>query len=554
MSPIPLPTDPGPAEDADFRRFLATLRRGALVIAGGTVLAGGAAFLLASRQAPVYEARTSLITVPGDGGGGTALRESVFAAPPLPRGALEDALQSREVLGGVLAAVGTSGLPPATVQSLTREVDRQLAGTSSSSALSVTARGNSPQDGVYEVRGRAATPQGASALADAGASALLGWDAERARRRLSALRDPLERQFTALDERLGTLPAPATRRARLERQTLEAARAQVLRNLAQVTALGQSTVGTLDRVAVDGAAGAGSVRQISPRPLRSALIAAAVALLLLAGAALLLDRTRRRIYDAGDLRGWGVPLLGRLPTLRGAARTPQTAAAGPWRDPVGFLRVNLTSQLGSLPGAGAAPGTGGPRRVVVASPGGGEGRSLVTAALASSLAAGGERVLVVDADTRGTGQAGLWSISPASGEARPSAPISPVAVTVAGGVDLLPAASLRGADGGLDHARLAAWLGERAGAYDTILLDTPPLLTSPDAVTLAARAGGLVLVVVPGATGSREVEAALGAARTAGARVLGFVLNARPGTVGTSGRVAQRAQTRDLVPGEAAVR
>ncbi len=510
------PPDPSP-DDAAFQRTARTLRRRAAVIAGAAALAGVTAFLISSAQPRVYQAASSLVSAQPDGGNPT-LNSGVFAASPVPASALQDALQSPGVLQKVVTDVRAGTLPPAQTEAAVRDVQRQLAGQAA--VLTVEPRGGSSlRDSVLEVQARAATPEGARLLANAGAAALLAWDAGRAQRRLTQLRTNLERQYALLETRRRTLSAgsdPNTPTFTPEQQTVDAAQARIMDLLAQTTALEQSAVGTLDLVSSAALPSAPA----APHPLRSALLAALLTALLAAGGALLLDGQRRRIYDAGDLAQWNVPLLGRLPALDAQqARAGISAAvlAGPWRERMGFVRVNLLSQL---PAAR-------PQRVVLSSAGPAEGKSSVTAALALGLARSGERVLIVDADPLHAAQADLWSEATRTlpGDARP--PQAPVH-SVAEGVDLLPSASLRSADGTLDLTRLDRTLGALADRYSVVLLDTPPLLESPEAVTLAAGGAGLVLIAVPGVTASRDLDAAFEAARTARAPILGLLLNERP--------------------------
>lgn len=525
--------------DNDFRRLGTVLKRSAGIIAASAALAAGTAYLLAARQTPVYQSSASLITVRNDGGS-SLLNSSVFAAPSLPRGALQEALQSSDVRGRVVEELQVFGkaLPPTALKSLTSQVRGDIG-----SVLNVQAQGSGQQDGVFDVKASATSPQAAQALADAGAAALLGWDAGRAQVRLAQLRSSFEGQFEALDTQLQAAPTATTspRRAALERQTLTAARAQVLQNLAQVTALEQSTAGSLAALA-----SAELPRQAaSPRPARSAVLAALLTALLVGGTALLWAGRRRTVYGEQDVLGWGVPVLGRLPSVPGLHSGSGLLAAlhsGGWQTGVNFLRVNVLSQLGVS--------TGQPRRVVVASAGPAEGRSSVTVALALSLAQSGERVLVVDADTRRAAQTGLWQSLQNQQAQRPSAPAEagrPVPVTER--VDLLPASATARPDGSLDQTRLGRLLDSLGNHYDTVLFDTPPLLASPDAVALASAADGLVLIVVPGLTSLDDVSAAFDAARTVRARVLGVLLNARP-RLSAAVTPAPAALPRERVGGE----
>jgi Mrp family chromosome partitioning ATPase len=67
--------------------------------------------------------------------------------------------------------------------------------------------------------------------------------------------------------------------------------------------------------------------------------------------------------------------------------------------------------------------------------------------------------------------------------------------------------------------------------YDVIVLDTPPVLVSADAATLAASSDGVVLVVRAGQTDRGAAELARQRVSAAGGRVLGAVLNDPDGLV-----------------------
>lgn len=542
MSPVSLPPTVPASEDADVRRFVAALRRNAPLILTSALLAGGVAFLLAARQPTTYQSSSSLIAL-RDVGGNAAVRDSVYMAPPLPRGATEQAIRSPAVLRGVLASLDRSTLPAGDREALRQAVAGQLAG--GSGPLQVTARGSGADTGVYDVRATAGTPQNARLLADAGAAALIAWDTSRARDDLAGRRASLEGQFRVLDAQLAAASGAATQRTQLLRQTAQEARTQVLRNLAQLTALDQSVVGSLGRLT-----GATlPTAAVSPQPLRSGLIAGLLTLVMVSGAAVLFDRRRRRIYGAPDLEGWGVPLLGQLPTLHGTSPVAAATGEGAWRHPLGFVRVNLLSQTGRSDAHAL------PRRIVMTSPHRAAGNTTVTAALATTLAAAGARVLIVDLDIGrpAYAQAGLWGLSRSVDKSVPSGQRELMTgIPVAQGVELLPAAALRGLDGALDQRALDHWLDGHAANYDTVLFDTPPLQVSSEALTLGRHSDGLVLLTVPGLTTQADVHGALTQAHTARVQVLGMLLNARPLQLKPRSQAAGLdSRTLERVPGEA---
>jgi len=62
-------------------------------------------------------------------------------------------------------------------------------------------------------------------------------------------------------------------------------------------------------------------------------------------------------------------------------------------------------------------------------------------------------------------------------------------------------------------------------AYNFVVLDSPPLLTVADSRILASMADATVLVVKGGGTPRQEVQYAASQARSAGANLLGVVVN-----------------------------
>jgi polysaccharide biosynthesis transport protein len=83
----------------------------------------------------------------------------------------------------------------------------------------------------------------------------------------------------------------------------------------------------------------------------------------------------------------------------------------------------------------------------------------------------------------------------------------------------------------LEPATLQGLLSQLKTEYDVIVLDTPPVLVSADAATLAASAEGVILVVRAGQTERGAAELARQRVTAAGGRILGAVLNDPDGLV-----------------------
>ncbi len=156
--------------------------------------------------------------------------------------------------------------------------------------------------------------------------------------------------------------------------------------------------------------------------------------------------------------------------------------------------------------------------LLVTSPGPAEGKTTTVANLAAAFADDGNRVLVIDGDFRRPTVRRY--LAPVPNLITPDEPTE----TRIANVSFLPgphdAASPETANARLATS-IAAW---RAG-YDLVILDTPPILTTNDAVDLLESADAVVLVLRADRTranAARRVAGLLGQYR---ANVLGVVLN-----------------------------
>lgn len=520
---------PSPAAHPDgnvgTRHLLNVLRRAALPALLITLLSFMVTALVLSGQPRTYEAAASVVATGQDRGNGL-VTSTLVAAPPLPRGAVESALHGPDIVRDVTRRLRASPLSTEVVDRIARDLNAELA-AGEFRRLSVQARLDGRDQGVYELRARAETPEAARLLADAATRALIAWDTDRARWGVRRAQQSLRARLADLDTRLARA-APA------ERPPLRSDRDDVARSLGQVAVLGSAAIGTLSVVASPVAPS----RAVAPRPLRGAVLVAAVVLTFVCGVALVLDAVRRPIGGPDDLLGYGPPLLGQLPYLRSRQWRHGVVSAvndGALYESTSFLRLAVLSVLSGRARA----------RVVVTSARAAEGKSSVTAALAVSLTRSGLRVLVIDADLHRPTQTRLWTpdptrLRPLAGAHEHATPATTVAdaarhperahaLYAAPGVDLLP---------GHDHGRQDANLLTRpdvlslidrwSEGYDVTLIDTPPVLALADAFVLAAHADGLLLVTEAGRTFAGDVEHVLRAAAVARARVLGFVLNKLP--------------------------
>src|SRR5690606_20937844 len=161
-----------------------------------------------------------------------------------------------------------------------------------------------------------------------------------------------------------------------------------------------------------------------------------------------------------------------------------------------------------------------------------DARATAAIHLAASFAADGERTLLVDANT----QAPI--IGQRLGLDRSAAPTTRTYVTSPDATTLEPSGVRVGKHaelkvvpsypppGGMDlgaKVSLAHWVDRWRDEYDTVVLDTAPVLEAADALTLARVAKAVVLVVTPGSADTDELRHAIEALERSGALIVGIV-------------------------------
>ena len=218
----------------------------------------------------------------------------------------------------------------------------------------------------------------------------------------------------------------------------------------------------------------------------------------------------------------GVRLLHTIPRHRGARSRPLVVA--------GATRPRAAEAYRSLRGA-FRHAVEGPRLVTVAvtSPRPREGRSLVALNLATALALAGERVLLVDGDLRAP-TLHRWVGRPAApglaevlaGEATAE---DAIVSTEVPGLALLAAGTAKSHPGDLlSRPDVRALLASLAADHDRVILDTPAVLTSSEAVALGAAVDGILLVACARRTRTAHVVETAQRLRQAGGRLVGAIL------------------------------
>lgn len=287
------------------------------------------------------------------------------------------------------------------------------------------------------------------------------------------------------------------------------------------------------------------------------------------GIAVMRERADRTLQDPGDVSYYlGVPELGVVPldedsavvrarhvrALPGgtrvlARREPNAGDAVPAVETISWFqkkslvaesfRTTLTSILFSRRGGDR------PRLLVLTSASPKEGKTTVVSNLSIALAEIGHRTLVIDADMRRPRLHTVFNVSNTTGLSDllvDRAPITPerlrrvCADTAMNGLSLLTAGGSRRNVSSLLHSdRLGELLRVARETFDTVVVDTPPMVNMADARIIARYSDGLLLVVRSGSTTRDAALLAMARFADDGIPVLGTILNGwNPKTPGYS--------------------
>jgi polysaccharide biosynthesis transport protein len=169
------------------------------------------------------------------------------------------------------------------------------------------------------------------------------------------------------------------------------------------------------------------------------------------------------------------------------------------------------------------------KTLVVTSATSGEGKSTVSCNLATALAQRGRRVLLVDADLRCSSFGAVLGSRPGLSTMCANAESHPRYRPIVNlpNLHVIPA-GIRPSDpsGLLDSVGMQEIMTVWRAEYDHVIVDTPPVLPFADALALAARADGVILVARSGVSRSKALMRARDVLLRSRSNLLGFVLNA----------------------------
>jgi capsular exopolysaccharide synthesis family protein len=242
------------------------------------------------------------------------------------------------------------------------------------------------------------------------------------------------------------------------------------------------------------------------------------------GVAVLRSALDTKVRSEADVRALtDTPILGLVAYDSGVPQHPVILRDEPLASPSEAVR-RLRTNLQFIDVANR------PKSIVISSSIPGEGKSTIAINLAVSLSDTGARVILIDADLRRPSMAeyvgiegGVGLTTVLIGRAEIEDVIQPLGTST---LDLLPAgqippnpSELLGSPG------MSALLQRLEASYDMVLLDSAPLLPVTDAAVLSKMAGGALVIVGADRIHRPQLQEALTSLRTAGAHVLGIVMN-----------------------------
>jgi len=472
------------------RQFLVLARRHAWLVVVLAVLSAGGAYLLTSRQTPMYSATAQLLYSPGVDLS-NPLGTQVYVDPNAQQLQILGAttmITSPDIERLVQSAVGTqSTWPSYSVQASVSTSSQPGQSTSYSTGLAVTVT--------------APDAQWAAKLANAYAQQLIEWRTKNEQAAIASAEAVLSSKIKDLEARGQRASSDyAILTGNLQGLEIRAA-----------TATGDFTV------AVPATAPAAPY---APKPMKSAILGLGVGILIGLGVAFLREKLDTRVRSHRDVAELlGLPILGRIPlissdVLQEGSLVALTQADGPAANALRVLRANL--EFASLGDEHHA--------LMIVSALQGEGKSLTLANLATSLALAGKRVLLVDGDLRRPQMHKMFDVPNRAGVSSVIAgqvqlgdaiqPSGPLVVRTRTASTRLPSGTVEALDTStprlwlltagppppnpgemIGSQRFASLIGQlKSMPFDTLLVDSPAFLAVGDALALAADVDGVLLL------------------------------------------------------------
>lgn len=498
----------------DLRKYWTIVWRWSWLIALGTILGAGAAFVVSRNMTPVYSASATLLVNEAPRSGMTDY-SAVLTSQQLAK-TYSELLHKRPVLEATLQQLNL----PLDPEELARSVNVDLIRDTQLIVLSV-------ED---------TDPERAATLANTVAEVFIAQNAAQQTGRFASSKESLSKEIAAVQANLAQTQAALDALSNPRTPEEQAQKAQLETSLAQYRSSYANLLQSYENIRVAEAQELNNVSVVEPaipprtpvRP-RIELNTALAGLLgmVLAGAIAYvfeyLDDTLKSPEDINQRLGlWTLAAIGRIDG-KGAQdklitiSAPRSPAAEAYR----VLRTNFQFATVDKP----------LRRIVVTSPGPGDGKSTTAANLAVVFAQGGKKVILVDADLRRPQQHRVFQRSASYGL---STALVDTATPVANFLQPTEVPGLRVLTSGPIPPNPAELLGSQRMSHlmetlsreaDLVIIDSPPVLSVADASILANAADGVLLIADAGRTRREMARRAKESLERAGANLFGIVLN-----------------------------
>ena len=498
----------------ELKEYILPLRKWWWLIVAATLVATLSILIATSRQAPIYQTRTTImvgraIENPNPNGSDFWLMQQLA-------GTYADIAKRAPVQDATKAALGLTWLPDYTVRVVpnTQLVEISVVDTSPPRARAVASELanqlilQTPMQSGSDMDQRQAFIK--TQLDDLEVK-IKDTQAEIARKQADLGNLFSARQIADTQTQIAALQAKLA--------TLQANYAALLSNTQQ---------GAINTISVIEAA-ALPVSPIGPNKPATILLAAVIGFLLAAGAAFLLEYLDDSLKNPDDVqKALGLTTLGAIPVMAETATQGELAVIASSHSMASeafrVLRTNLRFAGVDRP----------LKAVLITSPSPSEGKSLTASNLGAALAQAGERVILVDTDLhrprlhRVFGLRNNRGVTSALLEERPDLNDLLQETTVPGLHVLTSGPLPPNASELLGSTRMRDLLAALSSQADTLLLDSPPATALADAAVLATQTDGVLLVLDSGVTRREAARRAIEALRRVNGRVVGAILNRLP--------------------------
>jgi non-specific protein-tyrosine kinase len=505
----------------ELRQYFLIVWKWLWLILLGVALAGGAAYVVSKRTAPVYRASTTLLINearnPGQVNYNDILTSERIAKTYAER------LTKRPVLEAAAQELGLNLTPrrrfPDMIENISVQPVRdtqlvQLSVESTDPQLAAQLANTLPQVFIKRNEGQL--------------SARYASSKENLARQLTNLQTDIEVTQKAIEtERArGSLADPAEL-ARLQ-NTLTQYQNSYSSLLRSYEEIRLAEAQSLDTIVIDEPAVV-PVAPVRPNTLVNILLATVVGAMITVGIAFLIEYLDDTVKTPDDVRqSTGLATLGAIRRVRpmesGGGLITSRHPRSPISEAYRTLRTNIQFSTLDKP----------LRTLLVTSPGPSEGKSTIAANLAVVIAQAGKSVIVVDSDLRRPTMHKLLGVANGHGLTTAILTEGEADTFVNGQLQPTHVPNLRVLTSGpippnpselLGSQRMKRLIERLQAEADVVVFDSPPVLVVTDAAVLASEVDGVLLVVDAGNTRRDTATRARDTLAQVGANVLGATLN-----------------------------